>query len=605
MQTLNRSFLWTIFDAESLRKALRGAHMPVTYPAYLRRIFLATGSAAAVYLAVVTYLTLAGYEIMLFSVIPDFTTKVILFLLIVPGVFCVLYWYPFLVAQGRKTKIDLDLPYAITYMQALSTTMTLCEIVRRVYDEMDLFGEVSKEFGLIVRDVEVFGEDLYTAMRDLQNVTPSKNLEDFLNDLILLSDSGGDITAFLAARADYFRDVAEREMEMAMKTIEIMAEVYVTAFVAGPIVVMIMVFSQNLAGQNSLSAWMPLIILGIPLGALVMIGLLYTLLPGENLKITRKEIEDREFQDELQFDPSTTRVNTDLIRSLQRKRQSFKIQKALKQPFRHYISNYQWSLMLGFIFGCTVVYLALTGTLTGIFPYYTFEVTACLLSVAYMLPVMVAYEGRRWYVNRIEHQMPEFLRELADMKDIGMTIQGAIHRIASTKLGVLSSELQMTSEELRRGRTVNTALVRMEERIGLVSVKRAISLVVKASEVTDYLKEILMIAISDFEHYLKMKKERFNAAFVYVVVIYLSFGVFLYTAYQLNTQFVASFMAFNVNLDISSNVADMFHIAIVLGAFSGIMAGQFSSNSILAGLKHSIVFLVAAVALFTYIAGGV
>lgn len=588
-------------DGGQLRRALRMAHIPVAYPAYLRQVILATAGAAAVYLAGIAYLTHAGYRILLFSVVPDAVTKIVLFLILIAGVSGALYCYPFLVAQGRKTKIDLDLPYAITYMEALSTTMTLYEVIRKVYEEMDLFGEVSKEFGMIVRDVELFGEDLHTAMKNIQRTTPSPNLADFFNDLALLSDSGGDITAFLGARSGFFRDVAEREQEMALQTIEIMAEVYVTAFVAGPIVIMIMILSQNLASQSDLAGWMPLITLGIPAGAIVMIGILYTLLPAENLQISRQERGDRE---RLDIPDPGGDVDPRLIKALKARNRTLGIMKALRQPFRHYISNYDWSLVLAMLCGGGATALLLLGYFDAWFPMYTLEVGVCAIVCVSLFPVMIAYEGRRWYVNSVERQMPEFLRELADMKDIGMTLQSAIHRIANTKLGLLSSELQITSEEIRRGVSIGNALVRMEERIGLVSVKRAISLVVKASEITDHLRETLMVAISDFEHYLKMKRERFNSAFTYIAVVYLSFGVYLYTALELNTRFVSSFTAFDVALDIAGNTTDMFHVAIILGAFSGIMAGQLSANSILSGFKHSIIFLIATVVVFVVLIGG-
>jgi flagellar protein FlaJ len=140
----------------------------------------------------------------------------------------------------------------------------------------------------------------------------------------------------------------------------------------------------------------------------------------------------------------------------------------------------------------------------------------------------------------------------------------------------------------------------MEERIGLVSVKRAISLLVKASEVTDYIREILTIAIADLEHYVKMKSKRLNVSFVYLAVIYLSFGIYLYSAYQMNVAFISSFSAYDITFDISSNKADMFHIGMILAFFSGIMAGQMSSNSILCGLKHSMIMLIATVVTFIY-----
>jgi flagellar protein FlaJ len=187
------------------------------------------------------------------------------------------------------------------------------------------------------------------------------------------------------------------------------------------------------------------------------------------------------------------------------------------------------------------------------------------------------------------------------MRDIGMTLQGAIFMISNTRMGVLSHEIKVAAEELRFGSSVSSALVRMEERIGLVSVKRAISLLVRASEVTDYIREILTIAINDLQHYIKMKAKRLNVSFVYLAVIYLSFGIYLYSAYQLNVAFISSFSAYDVAFDISANVREMLHVGIILGFFSGIMAGQLSSNSILAGFKHVCLMLAATVILFVYI----
>jgi len=216
-------------------------------------------------------------------------------------------------------------------------------------------------------------------------------------------------------------------------------------------------------------------------------------------------------------------------------------------------------------------------------------------------PLVAAYELRRFYVHQVESQVPDFLRELVDLKDIGMTLQGAIRLIAESKIGLLSSELKLVSRDVQFGTSVSNALVRLEERIGVLVIKRVISLIIRASEVTDYIRDVLIIAISDLEHYLKMKRERYTVSFAYVMIIYLSFGIFLYTAYQLNVSFISSFEKLHTNIDISGNVLDMFRMSIILGTFSGVMAGQLSSGSILAGLKHVILFLVAAVVLFAYV----
>ncbi len=231
----------------------------------------------------------------------------------------------------------------------------------------------------------------------------------------------------------------------------------------------------------------------------------------------------------------------------------------------------------------------------------TMEVLMCVIIIAAALPLMTAYEIRRRYVTKVEKQLPEFLREIADMRDIGMTLQGAVSMISGNKTGVLSSEIKIVTKELSYGAHLSNALVRMEECIGLVSVKRAISLLVKASEVTDYVREILTIAISDLEHYIKMKSKRLNVSFVYLAVIYLSYGIYLYSAYQMNVAFISSFSSFDITFDLTSNKTDMFHIGIILAFFSGIMAGQMSSNSVLCGLKHSIIMLIATIITFVYI----
>ncbi|WP_245618774.1 hypothetical protein [Methanogenium cariaci] len=45
-----------------------------------------------------------------------------------------------------------------------------------------------------------------------------------------------------------------------------MAEIYVTAFVAGPIAVIIMLVAQNMSGHNQMQSVMPLMYIGLPIG---------------------------------------------------------------------------------------------------------------------------------------------------------------------------------------------------------------------------------------------------------------------------------------------------------------------------------------------------
>jgi flagellar protein FlaJ len=590
-----------LFDAEDLGRTLRSAHIPLPKDTYMKITVFVTFLVALLITLIALLFFIFDVSFNVFPFIPAPVSAVVLLAMGSAGVYAALLGYPRLIAEGRKTKIDLDLPYAITYMQALSTTMPLLHIFRLVHEHEDLYGEVSRECGIIVRDVEVFGDDLLSALRDVQMHTPSEAFRNLLNDLGILFRTGGDITSFFASRSAQYRELAQKELEMTLKTMEIMAEVYVTAFVAGPIALIIMMVAQNMSGQGSLAELMPLMYLALPIGAIIMILILAILMPPDHLKITRSMVKETEYADVLEVEGSELMTDQEFLKSIQSKKRRMKILHIIRHPVRHYISDYSYSLIIGSLLAGAVAFLSLGGVLDAIFPEFSGEILIGLLVIALIAPVGLAYEARRWYLNQIEAQLPDFLREISDMKDMGMTLQGAIHLISRGKLGVLSSELGLVSEELKMGASVSNALVRMEERIGLVSVKRAISLIVRASEVTDYLRDILTIAIADLEHYLKMKYERFSVSFVYIAIIYLSFGIFLYSAYQLNTSFISSFETFDLDFSITDNVRDMFHISLILGGFSGIMAGQLSTNTILGGLKHSILFVIASIVLFVSI----
>ncbi len=590
-----------IFNREGFSRDLRASRMKKTYKEYTRYILVQTGLVLGCTFLLVVIAHFLSIRFTALKPYPFWVQDIMIITVPTVMVFLVLYLQPGLTARGRKARIDMDLPYAITYMQALASTLTLYNTIRSVYEQEDLYGEVSKEFGMVVRDVEFFGDDLITAMSNLGRTTPSETLKKLLDDLILMFESGGDLLSFLSSRSAQYREIAEKELEMALKTMEIMAEVYVTAFVAAPIAVIIMMVAENMTGQSQLSALMPYFLIFLPVGATAMIWILSLVVPGENIEISRIVTRDNEFDAGVPVEWGGKGSDLAFLKKIEAKKKLLHFSSILKSPVQHYMADYRYSMVLGGVLGAIAAGLFFTGFLGIYFPEYTREVFICILICVICAPLMAAYEIRKHYVNRVETQVPDFLRELADLKDIGMTLQGAVHLISESKIGILSTELKLVSDDVRWGTSISSALVRLEERIGVVAIKRVISLIIRASEITDYIRDILVIAISDMEHYLKMKKERYTVSFAYIMIVYLSFGIFLYTAYQLNVSFISSFEKLNTNVDIAGNVLDMFRMSVILGVFSGIMAGQLSAGNILSGFKHAILFLIATVVLFVYV----
>lgn len=275
-----------IFKNQKIEHDLRSAHIAIAVDQYMMLTVLMTLLSGLLVLLVGVCLTV--FSISLPIGIPLWLLIFAAVILIPTGIFLCFYYYPALEASGRKNKIEQDLPYAITYMQALSSTVTLYTIFRNVYDAADLYGEVSRECGLIVRDVELFGEDLLTAIENTVKVTPSENFRELLNDLALVYRSSGNLTNFFNAKSESYRELARQQMDSLLQFLEMIAEIYVTAFVAGPIAIIIMLVTQNLSGTSTIGNMMPLLYIGLPLGAIALIAVLYILLPPDNLGILRR-----------------------------------------------------------------------------------------------------------------------------------------------------------------------------------------------------------------------------------------------------------------------------------------------------------------------------
>lgn len=496
--------------------------------------------------------------------------------------------YPFFKMKSRKTKIDLKLPHAITYMQSLSNSMPLFEVFKSIFQENDLYGEVSEEFGFIVRDIELFGENIINAMRNLADSTPSENLKELLEGLIIVFESGGDLQSYFSTKADHFREKAKKQLEIHLKTLEILAEVFVVVFVAMPIFLIIMVSTMELLGKAVSYEFFIYLYLFIPLGSVFLIYVIDLMNIKEDLNLTKVERRKLYYPQSIILNKSS-----DFKKVEKRKIEILLPIKAVKTNYYNgvYFSILAFITFAGF-WNLNKMHMKF------------YESFASLSIISFCIPLLLAFEYRAKYVRKVEKEIPELLRYILNLKDVGLTLHGVIGTIKDSKIGVLSREMRMTDTDLRFGATIADALVEFINRIGTSSIRRVISLIVKASFVTENLRDILLISIEDFEYGLKMKSDRFSTGFAYLVIVYVSFFTFLYTAYIMHSSFLTGLAELNVPIDLKSDLALMYRTSLILALFSGIIAGQMEKGHILNGLKHICVFMFASLVLFEYVLGG-
>ena len=169
---------------KSLQRWLNQARMGYTYDIYLERVvgYTLISSAVGLFLGTVLSLQLflfGGWEVLGVESLAaqgGLTVAFVAFTvsLFAVGVFATGYYYPAMRSSTRERRIDILLPHTIVYMYALSHGgMNSFEVLRELAQAEDVYGEVSREFDMVVRDVELFGNDLFSALRDASPYTSS------------------------------------------------------------------------------------------------------------------------------------------------------------------------------------------------------------------------------------------------------------------------------------------------------------------------------------------------------------------------------------------------------------------------------------------------
>ncbi|MDW7725650.1 MAG: type II secretion system F family protein [Candidatus Methanoperedens sp.] len=286
-----------------MRKKLRTAHIFKPYEEYVSEaivISIIMAIIGSILGGIIGYIifstfpipTLVVYDqrladfLRIFSPYKIYTTIAIAgsFFLILIGVltYSVLMIYPSFQASIRKVNIDTQLPHAVMYMYALSRGETnIVEIIRSVADLPNVYGEISKEFSMILRDMEFLGIDFMSALRNVQADTPSRDLNEFLGNLITLIDNGGDITDFFSMQIESYRVKTKRDHTLFLDMLGMIAEGYVTGFVAGPLFLIIV--AVTLGSMQGSMTWLLLgmTFVVLPFGSIGFIFLIDLMLPKD------------------------------------------------------------------------------------------------------------------------------------------------------------------------------------------------------------------------------------------------------------------------------------------------------------------------------------
>lgn len=167
----------------------------------------------AAYVSVIYFTTLlsigAAFLIMLFflffriSALPPFLSfaqasflsrllKVFWIIIILPlAVFIFTYFYPTMERRSINGRINQELPFAVINMSAISGSMIEPSKIFTIISATKEYPYLEKEFTKLQNEINIYGYDLVTALKNQSSNSPSRKLSELFNGLATTITSGG------------------------------------------------------------------------------------------------------------------------------------------------------------------------------------------------------------------------------------------------------------------------------------------------------------------------------------------------------------------------------------------------------------------------------
>ena len=261
-----------------------------------------------------------------------------------------------------------------------------------------------------------------------------------------------------------------------------------------------------------------------------------------------------------------------------------------------------------------------------------------------VVPYFVYRYSRYAWLKSVERQFPNFIRDLADSKRSGMTLESSVKMAAKTNYGKLTSEIQTMSNKLSWGVPFLRVLDIFQKKVkDSIAITEVINILKESYKSGGNVVATLDSAAANMNMLREAEEERRNVTSQHVMVTYGIFFLFLgiviviififvpmMTSVSIGggDDFVGSFSSTFSNpcgeigimfpcslfggtcmmLDVDESsvacyyVSLFFYVLLIQGVCSGLIAGQLGENSAIAGGKHSIIMVSIVVFVFIFLA---
>lgn len=254
----------------NVRESLITSDTKILFRTYLSLMFFATAiTFALTFTLTLVFVSLIGLDLLLsvigLVIMPSFFAST---------VFLILYVYPISVSENRKRDIEANLPFAMTHMAAVAESGAPPLTIFKILSKFEEYGEISKEAEKITRNVETFGLDELSAMRDRSLKCPSPSFRGILQGMLSTIQTGGNIRSYLKEESGKAMFDYSMRKEKYNQILSTYADLYTALLIAAPMMFIVVVSTLSVIGGNILGLSLEMtMILG--LGTLVFLNMVF------------------------------------------------------------------------------------------------------------------------------------------------------------------------------------------------------------------------------------------------------------------------------------------------------------------------------------------
>jgi flagellar protein FlaJ len=274
----------------------------------------------------------------------------------------------------------------------------------------------------------------------------------------------------------------------------------------------------------------------------------------------------------------------------------------------------------------TKTVLGISLSLVGVFSFMAFidaigSLNLPLEPIDYVIFAMLSFFGpygfytstKEKHIREIETRLPDFLRDVAEAGRFGMTLADAIVVASSGRYGRLTPEIKKMAAQIEWGVPASEAVQLFSERVKTPLVTRMTSIIRKANDAGGNVADVLSMVSRDAKETILTQDERNVTMSTYVMVVYISFFVFIATILILQGQFLpkmeeagrtvseeaeamglAEIPGVNIQVSIIPEISFIFLLSVIVhAAGDGLLAGVIQKGSLPIGMRHSFIMLVA------------